>query len=903
MEREDELRETLTKDASTNSNTLLLKKYITCVHHGWFRINGLPPDESFNLVDYLLDDERVIIDFTRISEESRDKFLNWFLTPHMEHASQAYLSGVSTTDYRGYTAEVGLSWLGRVSNLLYFREKSYRWPLTATELSAKYQISGIKIYPGSQGLLVKLNQPQSGNTGLKYHASADNQNEPLRNTKRLLLTETMVNKLLSLDLESQDYVKMLNNPHSFSIKVNSKDSRRKAMSEYRDTQRLLNPSSWSQQFWQMFQSKPDKASNDSVELEDTPYGRKNYQFLFKTREISFYKRYNNGEILVIEKRPELDSIVYCGGGAKIYAHVGAKKAFEDAGLNSSKNAGSSAGAIMAILSYLGYNSDEILNFFQGFNQDNLIYYEIDSTGLSDARALKAALDYMIIKKVNEIIRKYQLDKTIEGRRYITDSILKHGKITFESLHLLKTRYPDCGLGEKIIVTATNVPRRQTRYLSYSTTPTMELSEAGKISASLPVVYKPTTIDGEIHNDGAILSSLPTEVFKDNLSTLLESEHGNCLSLVVFQFDNGCESSIVDKLTDRVYRENFFWNWVYGGLTGVKDPVSGWEKDRIKLLHHSNQVVLIPVDNVSATQFDIDRNTQNILVDNGYKAATNYINTRYQCEDGVVTNKEIMYSTFSSIDELLYFCCYRNRLDWFEEVAKVASAEGIDVERIQVLREQYFSVKPPQETTQPFSDIKTAPLSIDSSLFSSQLSAVMNKKKMIVNMRLFELIYPLFQKLSCTIIKDLPDLKSFKLARHSLSLNEPLACLQHLEEIAGETNVFLAIFIQILTNYQTGFEEEICLKLKLLMMILEDEEQLKNPAFYGDWDLLPRHSDRILRTLAKGKWSAAIKLCTSLKQGEEPLETFSKTGCEFKKGLDDDHTDNWSIEGDWPRFSS
>lgn len=208
------------------------------VHLGWFRINGLSPDKKYTLCDYLLDDERLIIDFTRMSEPTREKFLKWFLKPHRSEASEALLSGVATNNYRGYTAEVGLSKWGRIINFLFHRKKSYHWDL-ASEDNSDCLLSGIEICQDSHGLLVSLNQLFLEETATKYHQCHDNQSKPLRNCKRLLLTDDMVKKLMATDLESYDLDSAISQPHPFSIGVVSEAKRIQAMFEYRETQRLI----------------------------------------------------------------------------------------------------------------------------------------------------------------------------------------------------------------------------------------------------------------------------------------------------------------------------------------------------------------------------------------------------------------------------------------------------------------------------------------------------------------------------------------------------------------------------------------------------------------------------------------------------------------------------------------
>ncbi|ASQ45716.1 Dot/Icm T4SS effector VpdC [Legionella clemsonensis] len=894
MPREEVLSALLHQDIVLQPNILLLKKFLLTVHQGWFRINGLPPDKKYTLADYLLDDEKLIIDFTRMSEQSRDEFLKWFLKPHRSNAHEALLSGVTTNNYRGYTAEVGLSKWGRIINFLLYRKKSYHWNLVSQGKFDDCESSGIELCQDSHGLLIGLNQFFLKDTDTKYHELHDNQSKPLRNCKRILLTDAMVKKLIATDLTSYDFASAISQPHPFSIHVVSEAKRIQAMLEYRETQRLIRKKAWYKRLWDWFQSLFVRGTSQDIEMTEIDSGCKKYHLLFAEKDVQVFKRNSDGKIFVTEKRPDLDSMVFCGGGAKIFAHVGALKAFEQVGIKPTKYAGSSAGAIMAALCYLGYSSEDILKFFQWFKQDNIIHYEIDSSGLSDARAMKAALDYMVIKRVDEIIQQYEVDKTPEGRRFLAEKVFKHGKITFESLHFLKERYPDCNLGEKLIVTATNVRSRKTRYFSYASTPWMEVSEAVKTSASFPVVFKPTIVEGDTHKDGGILNNFPTEVFMGDLSTLLESEHGNCLSMVAFQFDHGYERSLLDKVVDRVYRENFFWNWLYGLFTGVKDPVSGWERDRLKLLQHSNQVVLIPVGNVSSTQFDLDKKAQTTLVENGYQAAKNYVDARYKTVSPTVAkNDELIYSTFTSIEELLYFSCYRGHANWFEKLAVEAQKEGMTEQKVRQLRENYFS-------SRVMAKKENRPTA-HNSYFPTKLSGnILENQWITKNMRLFEAIYPVFHKLPEMFLTNTSDLKLFKLARHSLSLHKPLEGLKYLQEIKGETHVLLFIFIQILSTAHLDKVDQVVDKLNFFIATLQhlETEKLQHPSFYSKWSLLNRQSNRVLNLLNKQSWNEVFDLCSSLMKREEPLETIIIKDT-LEDGEEDGYANNWFFEGNRP----
>lgn len=863
MDREGILTRLLTANSKSNPTLDLLKKIILCAHQGWFRVNGLPPDKNYNLASYLFDEERIILDFTRLDPETRNQLTQWLITPYRNQARLDLLSGVATNDYRGFTAEVGLSWWGRITNLLFYRKKSWRWQVAPVEISLEYQLTGLEICEGKQGILIGFNQFLVPPGQEKYQEPDPLQIEPVLNTKRVFITEALVNQLLAIDLNQVDFAAIIKKPHPFSVDVKSYEKRMALMRENREMHRLNHrPSlfsrlfSWLEAFWRLFFKLPTPEASTNTNTDST--------LIFRDKNINVFRKEGNDELVVIEKRPELTTQVFCGGGAKIFGHTGAKKALEDAGIPSLNVAGSSAGAIMATLSFLGYQSDQIFKFFQGFKKEYLIHYDIDRRGMSESSALKAGLDYMIITKVNEIIQLFQLNQSDEGRLFLMREVFKEGKITFESLYNLKKRCPTCCLGLNLIVTATNRARRETLYFSYKTHPSMEVSEAVKISASFPVVYKPTIFNGEELIDGGVLTNTPIEAFRGTAASFLESESGDCPSMLAFQFDNGVERTLLDRLVDRVYRENFLLNWIYSLLTGVKDPVSGWEQDRIKIYRMATQVVVIDVGGVSATTFDIEPEQQQILFNNGKQATMDYINARF-CG---MENDEALYSRFTCMEELVFYCCYRNRLDLFNEFAAMGV---LDSEFINDLRDRYFST--PIETK---TEIDETILSPGSPLFITSLSEILARKSRALdseqNMRIFEIIYPIFYKLSPIMFKNPKDADLFEKERHSLNVNKPLACVRELQFIQGPRHIFFDIYISLLKNIKLDSLDLFCLKLKQFMIILTNGPALNDPDFFGQFNLQTEVVDSLLWVFEKGSITEARALCETLRDATRVITT-------------------------------
>ena len=863
-------------------NLILLKKYLLCVQQGWFRVNGLSPDNQYTVGDYLFDNERVLLDFTHLSDKARKIFNDWFLSPdkdkHIKH-----WSSIRTNDYRGYTAEVELSWWGRLMNFLFYRKKAYYWPFSSsTARLGKHQLHGIGVYPGENGLFIHIAQNKAKSTHHKYTDPKTKQETPLLNVKRVFLNNELVNQLLKMDLSHHNYDEILANPHPFAIPIEDKGKRFREMQDYRIAEKLIKKQYWYKRLFN-FLVRVFFKNNPNQVTPETGYDPRQFKETISIDNTVVLQHPGSGEVIFMEKRPELDSMVFCGGGAKIFAHVGAFKAFEEIGVRPTRYAGSSAGAIMALLAYLGYPSDEIKNFFKQFRQENLVHYEFYQGGISDTQALKAALDFMIIKKIKALVMHYGIDRTVEGENFLVNEVYKKGKITFGSLKALKKRHPDCPLGEELIVTATIKERRATRYFSYERTPDMEISDAVTKSASFPFVFKPTLFEGETYNDGGILSNLPTEVFQEDDSTFLFSEKANYMRLVAFQFDNdGSERNILEKAVERVYRENFLLNWVYGMITGVKDPVSGWERDRLKLLQYSNQIVLIKIGNVSSTQFNLDEKTQEVLLNNGYRDARAHITARYKTvmapdpEDNsqkkvsVVVdinthqaiNEEGLYMRFASFEELLYFSCFKRCEKWFNRLAQKAIEQGMDVLRIEELRAQYFTEEEGQDETTS-NRLPSTP-----TFFSHQYEVVDVSKiqEFTVNMCIFEVLYPVFLKfIPGDLIKNPKDFMQYKTARHRLNLHRPLDCLTHLGKIQGEVHIVFTLLRNILSTCQKVPLNEVCKKIDYLADFEANKGGLfSDPIFFGKWILQPEQTTCLMQAIKNKDWNEVKATCLKLK---------------------------------------
>jgi NTE family protein len=348
------------------------------------------------------------------------------------------------------------------------------------------------------------------------------------------------------------------------------------------------------------------------------------------------------------------------------------------------------------------------------------------------------------------------------------------------------------LGDELIVTATNKRLRKTQYFSLNKTPNMEISEAVKISASLPVVFRDTRIDGEDYNDGGVLNNFPTDAFHADEMTFLESECGNNMKTLAVQFDNGAERPSVDRIKDPVHREHFIANWIYALLTGVSDPASGWEQDLMKLRKYAVQSIIVDIGNTSATNFSVEERSQLQLIKNGYQAGKNYLKARY-AQRAPYKNKEFMYSTFVSIEELLAYCCYKGNKFWFDIVCTLISDssspyKGRLLNQSIKLKSLYFNALR-QEGDEPNS--ACAQRSWEKEKNSSSLHTQSNK-----NHEVLIALYPVFLKLSAKLLQNVKDHDLLERARHSFKATTLFDCIKYFDSIKYDMHIVLHIFINL-----------------------------------------------------------------------------------------------------------
>ena len=154
-------------------------------------------------------------------------------------------------------------------------------------------------------------------------------------------------------------------------------------------------------------------------------------------------------------------LVLSGGGARGFAHLGVLQALEENGLKPDLISGVSAGAIIGAFYADGYTPHEILDMFVERKIFALVRLTLPTEGFLKMTGLK------------ELIR---------------DSMRA---VSFEDLKI------------PLIITATNMTKGKVAYFDQG-----QLFDKIVASASIPILFEPHKIDGDVFVDGGVFDSMP-----------------------------------------------------------------------------------------------------------------------------------------------------------------------------------------------------------------------------------------------------------------------------------------------------------------------------------------------------------------------------------------------------------
>ena len=193
-----------------------------------------------------------------------------------------------------------------------------------------------------------------------------------------------------------------------------------------------------------------------------------------------------------------------GGGYSGFHFIGALEYIHQKNLLDLKNFyGTSIGALIGTLYISGTEPKSMINMFQKIKLEDIVKYEFTNiqNGLLD--------DSLLDTLVSFVTDKYKADI----------NLYEFSKITKVNINIY----------------ATNVTKNEYTCLSNETNPEVKLKDALKASMSIPFLFKPVEINGEIYIDGCcknLYGSPPKEIFIRGYSIILNNKSGGYLFQVI-----------------------------------------------------------------------------------------------------------------------------------------------------------------------------------------------------------------------------------------------------------------------------------------------------------------------------------------------------------------------------------
>ena len=187
-----------------------------------------------------------------------------------------------------------------------------------------------------------------------------------------------------------------------------------------------------------------------------------------------------------------------GGGIRGLAYAGALKVLEEKNIlqNIENVAGTSAGAITALMISLDYNSHEI----------DSILYSLKIQQFNDGKN--------IFGKIRRVKKEYGIFKGEKFEKWIGKLLQNQtgdSNITFiqqHQLHLATKKFKD------VFCVGTNVSKQQLQIFSWQHTPDMKIKTAIHISMCIPIYFKPVAVDSNWNAVSIKKTKIPYDIFVD-----------------------------------------------------------------------------------------------------------------------------------------------------------------------------------------------------------------------------------------------------------------------------------------------------------------------------------------------------------------------------------------------------
>lgn len=284
--------------------------------------------------------------------------------------------------------------------------------------------------------------------------------------------------------------------------------------------------------------------------------------------------------------------VFSGGGMKGFAYVGAIQVLEERGIKFKRVAGTSAGAILATFIAAGFKAKELEEIFD----------ELDLTKLLDPPKFVVNipfLKWLNLYKRNGLYRGKLLEKWFK-QKLATKGIYCFGDLPKGALKLVAS---DLSNGKLLVL-----PDDLKNYgIDCDRFP---ISRALRMSCGLPFFFEPVYLKNSNHDcvvvDGGVLSNFPLWIY----------DSGHKVRPVLGMKLSSSSDEMPPREIDNALQ---LFEALFSTMQNAHD------KRYIDRKHEKN-IIFIPVEKYSTTEFDMDEETKKKLISIGKERTIQFLKT-------------------------------------------------------------------------------------------------------------------------------------------------------------------------------------------------------------------------------------------------------------------------------------
>ena len=322
------------------------------------------------------------------------------------------------------------------------------------------------------------------------------------------------------------------------------------------------------------------------------------------------------------------NLVFEGGGVKGIAYVGAMEVLDKEGIlnNIERVAGTSAGAMVAVLVGLKYSAEEVKD----------VLWHLDFKNFMDKSGF-------FLTNTARLLKEYGWYKGDFFRQTMADLIQRktgNGEITFGELAATK-KY------REIYLVGANLSSGLSELFSHKTTPQMKVADAARISMSIPLFF--ASVKGgknkeHLYVDGGLLENYPIKTFDQvdfiaNANSIRRTEYYETINTKCMQKGNAKTEYVYNKETlgFRLDSSDEISMYLGKGSTEVKEIKNflGYTKALVTtLIDFQNNVhlhsddwqrtIYIDTLGVGSVDFDISDDKKTDLLNSGKQYTESYL---------------------------------------------------------------------------------------------------------------------------------------------------------------------------------------------------------------------------------------------------------------------------------------